>query len=54
MNEGNQQIVMQKDSQAVLIRLELAGCMVHFKNSISTPDQIESLKKYLLTKDHTP
>jgi hypothetical protein len=50
---GNQQMVMQNDSETVLIRLVLVVCMVHFKHLISTPDDIESLKQYLLTQHDT-
>jgi hypothetical protein len=37
---GNQQMVVQKDNEAVLIPLELAGCIVHFKLRNPNPDEI--------------
>jgi hypothetical protein len=46
-------MVIQKN-EAVLIPLELAGFMVHFKHRILTPDEIESLKQYCLTQTDTP
>jgi hypothetical protein len=43
-----------RDNAAVLIPLELAGCMLHFKHHIPTSDEIESLKQYCLTQDEIP
>jgi hypothetical protein len=51
---GNQQMVIQKENEAVLINLELAGCMVHSKQRIPSPIEVESLKQYCLTQDDTP
>jgi hypothetical protein len=37
-----------------LILLELADCMVHFKQRNPTPDEIKSLNQYCLIKDDIP
>jgi hypothetical protein len=47
-------MVIQKDNEAVLIPLELTGCIVHFKLRTPNPDEIKSLNQYCLTQDDTP
>jgi hypothetical protein len=46
-------MVIQNDNKEVLMPLELAGCMVHFKHRVPKPGEIESLKHYCLTHDDT-
>jgi hypothetical protein len=35
-------------------KLELAGCMIHFKHRLPTAEEINSLKQYCLTQGDTP
>jgi hypothetical protein len=46
--------VIKDDGQSLVVPLELAGCMIHFKNRLPTSGEIESLKQYCLTQGNTP
>jgi hypothetical protein len=43
-----------KHSDVITIPLDLAGCMVHFKHRVPTPEDMTSLQQYCLTHDDTP
>jgi hypothetical protein len=45
---------IQDVSSSLVIPLELAGCMIHFKNRLPTIEEINSLKQYCLTQGDTP
>ena len=47
-------MVIQDDDDSIVIPLELAGCMTHFKHRLPTPEEIESIKQYCLTQGDTP
>jgi hypothetical protein len=53
---GTQQIVIKDDnhSDPLVIPLDLAGCMVHFRHRLPTSEEIASLKQYNLTQGGTP
>jgi hypothetical protein len=38
----------------LVITLELAGCMIHFKHRLPNTKEINSLKQYCLTQGDTP
>jgi hypothetical protein len=42
------------DSHVLTIPLDLAGCMVHFKNRVPTAEEIASLKQCCLTQGDVP
>jgi hypothetical protein len=46
--------VIQDFGSSLVIPLELAGCMIHFKYRLTTTEEINSLKKYCLTQGDTP
>jgi hypothetical protein len=50
---GTQKIVIQDVGSALVIPLELAECMIHFKHRLPTTDEINSLKQYCLTQGDT-
>jgi hypothetical protein len=51
---GTQKMMIQDVGSSIVIPLELAGCMIHFKHRLPTTEEIKSLKKYLLTQGDTP
>ena len=51
---GAQQMVIQDDNNTVVVPLELAGCMIHFKHRLPTHEELASLKQYCLTQGDTP
>jgi hypothetical protein len=51
---GTQKMVIQDVGSSLVIPLELAGCMIHFKHRLPTTEEINSLKKYCLTQGDTP
>jgi hypothetical protein len=51
---GTQNMVIQNVSSSLAISLELAGCMIRFKQQLPTTEEINSLKQYCLTKGDNP
>jgi hypothetical protein len=51
---GTQKMVIQDVGSSLVIPLELAGCMIHFKHRLPTTEEINSLKQYCLTQGDTP
>jgi hypothetical protein len=51
---GTQKMEIQDVGSSLVVPLELAGCMIHFKHRLSTTEEINSLKKYCLTQGDTP
>jgi hypothetical protein len=53
---GTQQIVIKDNnhSDSLVIPLDLAGCMVHFRHRLPISEEIASLKQYNLTQGDTP
>jgi hypothetical protein len=51
---GTQKMEIQDVGSLLVITLELAGCMIHFKHRLQTTEQINSLKQYCLTQGDTP
>jgi hypothetical protein len=47
-------MVIQDVGSSLVIFLELAGCMIHFKHQLTTTEEINSLKQYCLTQGNTP
>jgi hypothetical protein len=45
---------IQDVGSSLVIPLELAGCMIHFKLRLPTTEEINSLKQYCLTHGDTP
>jgi hypothetical protein len=45
---------IQDVGSSLVVPLELAGCMIHFKHQLPTPEEIKSLKKYCLTQGDAP
>jgi hypothetical protein len=45
-----QKMVIQDNVDTLVITLELAGCMIHFKQSLPTTKEVNSLKQYCLTQ----
>jgi hypothetical protein len=45
---------IQDVCSSLVVPLELAGCMIHFKHQLPTTEEINSLKKYFLTQGDTP
>jgi hypothetical protein len=56
MHDGTQQMIVKDNNgnDALTIPLVLAGCMIQFRYSMPTIDQIAALKKYCLTQGHAP
>jgi hypothetical protein len=44
---------IQDVGSSLVIPLELAGCMIHFKHRLPTTEEINSLKQYCLTQGDT-
>jgi hypothetical protein len=51
---GTQTIVIQDVCSSLVVPIELAGCMIHFKHRLSTIEEINSLKQYCLKQGDTP
>jgi hypothetical protein len=51
---GTQKMEIQYVCSSLVVPLELAGCMIHFKHRLPTTEEINSLKQYCLTQDDTP
>jgi hypothetical protein len=51
---GTQKMVIQDVGSSLVISLELAGCMIHFKHRLPTTEEVNSLKQYCLTQGDTP
>jgi hypothetical protein len=47
-------MVIQDVGSSLVVPLELAGCMIHFKHRLPTTEEINSLKQYCLTQGDTP
>jgi hypothetical protein len=47
-------MVMQRVGISLVVPLELAGCMIHFKHRLPNTEEINSLKQYCLKQDDTP
>jgi hypothetical protein len=45
---------IQDVGSSLVVPLELAGCMIHFKHRLPTTEEINSLKQYCLTQGDTP
>jgi hypothetical protein len=46
--------VIQDVGSSLVIPVELAGCMIHFKNRLYITEEFNSLKQYCLTQENTP
>jgi hypothetical protein len=53
-HEGTQEIVIQVVGSSLVVPLELAGFMFHFKHQLSTTEEISSLQQNYLTQGDTP
>jgi hypothetical protein len=51
---GTQKMEIQDVGSSLVLLLELAGCMIHFKHRLPTTEEINSLKQYCLTQGDTP
>jgi hypothetical protein len=51
---GIQKMEIQDVGSLLVVPLELAGCMIHFKHRIPTTEEINSLKQYCLRQGDTP
>jgi hypothetical protein len=47
-------MVIQDVGSSLVVPLELAGCIIHFKHRLPTTEEINSLKQYCLTQGDTP
>jgi hypothetical protein len=47
-------MVIQDIGSSLVVLLELAGCMIHFKHRLPTSEEVNSLKQYWLTQCDTP
>jgi hypothetical protein len=47
-------MVIQDSVNSLIVPLELADCMIHFKNQLPTTEEVNSLKQYCLTQGDTP
>jgi hypothetical protein len=45
---------IQDVGSPLIVPLELAGCMIHFKHRLPTTEEINSLKQYCLTQGDSP
>jgi hypothetical protein len=53
-HEGAQKMVIQNVGSSLVVPLEFAGCMIHFKHRLPTTEEINSLKQYSLAQENTP
>jgi hypothetical protein len=51
---GTNKMVIQEIGMSLVIPLELAGFMIHFKQRLPTIEEFSSLEQYCLTQGHTP
>jgi hypothetical protein len=51
---GTQKMEIQDVGSSLVMPLELAGCMIHFKHRLTNTEEINSLKQYCLTQGDTP
>jgi hypothetical protein len=51
---GTKKKMIQDTGSSLVINLELAGCMIHFKHRLPTTEEVNSIKQYCLTQDDTP
>jgi hypothetical protein len=51
---GTQKMVIQDIGSSLVINLDLAVCMIHFKHRLPTIEEINSLKQYCLAQGDTP
>jgi hypothetical protein len=51
---GTQKMMIQDDGSSLVVPLEIAGCMIHFRHRLPTTEEINSLKQYCLTQGDTP
>jgi hypothetical protein len=51
---GTQKMEIQDVRSSLVVPLELAGCMIHFKHRSPTTEEINSLKQYCLTQGDFP
>jgi hypothetical protein len=51
---GTQKMVIQDVGSPLVVTLELAGSMIHFKHRLPTTEEINSVKQYCLTQQDTP
>jgi hypothetical protein len=51
---GIQKMEIQDVGSSLVIPLEFADCMFHFKQQLPTTEEINSLKQYCLTQGDTP
>jgi hypothetical protein len=51
---GTQKMEIQDVGSSLVVPLELAVCMIHFKYRLPTTEKINSLKQYCLTQGDTP
>jgi hypothetical protein len=47
-------MVIQDVGSSLVVHLELAGCMIHFKHRLPTTEEFNSLKQYCFTQGDTP
>jgi hypothetical protein len=45
---------IQDVGSSLVIPLELAECMIHFKHRLPSTEEINSIKQYCLTQGDTP
>ena len=50
---GGMKIVNDNNHDEVIVPLDLAGCMVHFKHRLPTKEEFTSLKQFCLTQGDT-
>jgi hypothetical protein len=51
---GTQKMEIQDVGCSLVVPLEVAGCMIHFKHRLPTTEEINSLKQYCLTQGDIP
>jgi hypothetical protein len=51
---GTKKMVIQDVGSSLVVPLELAGCMIYFKQRLPNTEEINSLKQYCLTQADTP
>jgi hypothetical protein len=51
---GTQKMEIQDVGSSLVVPLELAGCMIHFKHRLPTTEEVNSLKQYCLTQCDCP
>jgi hypothetical protein len=51
---GTQKMEIQDIGNSLVISLELAGCMIHFKYRLTASEEVNSLNQYCLTQGDNP